>query len=356
MGNSVSVILAAYNAEKYIRHALDSALLQTRRDFEIIVVDDASTDRTADIAATFAVQDNRVRLIRVATNQGPAHARNLALDVANGDWVTILDADDRFLQHRLATLLDYAQRFEADFIADNILLAEVMSGRSLGVMFPDIRSPRFVSPLEFVANNTPGNTKKKYGLLKPLMRRSFLGENALRYDEHARFASDFLFYFEALLKDGRFLVVPEPMYAYSLTPDAITRVRTVEHMRYAADQFRRFRHHPRVASDVALTAALENRSRLLDLDIAFHVVTEPLRQKRPYESVRRLMRNVEVLPYVCVRLAKSAHFRLSRHLKSAIDFPRPGWIRGTPAEAMPPPLSRGTAKARESSVGPRNPS
>jgi len=315
--NSVSVLLAAYNAENYIRNALESALRQSWRDFEIIIVDDGSTDGTAEIAESFAAQDSRVRLLRVASNRGPAHARNLALDTATGTWITILDADDRFLPQRLETLVDYAKRFDADFIADNVLLAEVMSGRSLGIMFPEILEPKFISPRDFVVNNTPGDTKKKYGLLKPLMRRSFVVENGLRYDENARFASDFLFYFDALLHECRFLIVPDPLYAYSLTPGAITRVRTIEHMRHAAEQFRLFRRHPRVMADPSLKSAMDNRSRLLDLDIAFNSVIEPLRQKRPYELARRLMRNLDVMPYVCSRLAKSAEFRLRSAIRRA---------------------------------------
>jgi glycosyltransferase involved in cell wall biosynthesis len=92
-GPVVSVIMAAFNAGGTIEVSLGSALAQTHRDLEIIVVDDGSTDDTAAVAARVAAGDARVRLIRKA-NEGVSSARNAAIAVAQGDYVAPLDADD----------------------------------------------------------------------------------------------------------------------------------------------------------------------------------------------------------------------------------------------------------------------
>jgi succinoglycan biosynthesis protein ExoO len=117
-----SVIVPAYNAEGTIRRAIASALGQTQQHCEVLVIDDASGDATAAIVASFAEQDGRVRLLRNATNLGPAASRNRGLAVARGDWVVLLDADDELLPQRIETLIALGQRHGADLVADNLLL------------------------------------------------------------------------------------------------------------------------------------------------------------------------------------------------------------------------------------------
>jgi len=105
MSPLVSVITAAYNAERFIREAVDSVLAQTLTDFELIVVDDASTDATADILKSYA--DKRIRVLRNERNLKRAAARNIGAAIARGKYVAIHDADDIALPHRLETQVRY---------------------------------------------------------------------------------------------------------------------------------------------------------------------------------------------------------------------------------------------------------
>jgi glycosyltransferase involved in cell wall biosynthesis len=93
-----SVIIPAYNAEKYIAKAIESCLNQTYAPHEIIVIDDASTDGTASIAESFPFP---VRVIRLAENMGVSVARNQGVQASTGDWLAFLDADDWFLPEKL---------------------------------------------------------------------------------------------------------------------------------------------------------------------------------------------------------------------------------------------------------------
>lgn len=88
----VSIVIPAYNAEAYIRLALKSVFTQTYQDFECIVVDDGSTDKTADIVESMA--DSRVRLLKIPNSGGPARPRNVGIDNASGDFIFLFDADD----------------------------------------------------------------------------------------------------------------------------------------------------------------------------------------------------------------------------------------------------------------------
>jgi glycosyltransferase involved in cell wall biosynthesis len=96
----VSVIIPAYNAEAFIRFTLDSVLAQTYQNFEVIVVDDGSSDRTPEIVESYAQRDPRIRLLR-QKNSGVAAARNLAIQASKGVYVSPIDADDIWYPQKL---------------------------------------------------------------------------------------------------------------------------------------------------------------------------------------------------------------------------------------------------------------
>ena len=97
----VSVVIPAYNCERYVREAIDSVLAQTFTEFELIVVNDAATDGTADILREYEGMD-RVRIVAHETNRGLSAARNSGIAAARGDYVTFLDADDVWRPEKLA--------------------------------------------------------------------------------------------------------------------------------------------------------------------------------------------------------------------------------------------------------------
>lgn len=102
---TVSVIIPTYNRAHYVGDAIRSILAQTFGDFELIVVDDGSTDRTAAVVG--AVEDRRLRLVRHEQNRGIPHARNTGLDQARGEFIAWLDSDDVARPDRLQAQLGY---------------------------------------------------------------------------------------------------------------------------------------------------------------------------------------------------------------------------------------------------------
>lgn len=112
----VSVIIPIYNAELYLRRALDSILSQTHKDWEAILVDDGSTDSSGRIAEEYAGSDRRFKVIH-KPNGGPSDARNAALQHIGGEYLLFLDADD-FLHPQLMTLcLEAIRRDNSDLVA-----------------------------------------------------------------------------------------------------------------------------------------------------------------------------------------------------------------------------------------------
>ena len=103
----VSVIMSVYNGEEYLAAAIESILAQTFADFEFIVVDDGSQDRSPQIVREYMNRDGRIRLIQLERNLGPAAARNRGLAAASGDFVTGMDSDDVCLPERLQKQVDF---------------------------------------------------------------------------------------------------------------------------------------------------------------------------------------------------------------------------------------------------------
>ena len=113
-GPLVSVIMPSFNAERYIAEAIDSVIAQTVTDWELIVVDDASTDATAAIVAHYRQRDSRIRLISQQSNQGAANARNRGLDAARGELIAFIDSDDVWHPEKTAKQVAVMERQQAD--------------------------------------------------------------------------------------------------------------------------------------------------------------------------------------------------------------------------------------------------
>lgn len=113
----VSVIVPVYNAEKYLNEAIESVLNQTYTDFELLLVNDRSTDNSKEICAEYAQKDNRIVLLENDTeNHGPGPTRNVGLDNATGEFIYFMDADDWIDKTLLENCIDRMRETNADIV------------------------------------------------------------------------------------------------------------------------------------------------------------------------------------------------------------------------------------------------
>lgn len=98
---TLSVIVPVYNAQKFIRQTIDSVLSQTYSEFELILVDDCSTDNSYDILCEYIEKDSRVKVYKNEKNMGVSYTRNFAVDKAQGEFVALIDSDDMWEQNKL---------------------------------------------------------------------------------------------------------------------------------------------------------------------------------------------------------------------------------------------------------------
>lgn len=126
MNEKVSVIIPAYNAEKYIKECLDSVLNQTYKDVELVIVNDGSKDGTKSILDTYAARHCNIKVIHTE-NGGVSRARNIGLDYAMGDYVMFLDSDDLLVANAIEILLSDLKNNAAD-IAGGLMNSAVSDG------------------------------------------------------------------------------------------------------------------------------------------------------------------------------------------------------------------------------------
>ena len=222
-----SVIIAAHNEAAHIASAIESVQAQTEEDLEIIVIDDCSTDDTANVVLQMAEHDPRIHILSLAVNCGIAAARNLGFDHANGEWIAILDADDTFERRRLSLLREVGVNVEADIVAD-VLCACVGNHK-----FPlwNWHGIKPMSLLEFLEAERDGKfrlwpgwpasprprvteARNPIGFVHPIFRRSFLNRYHLRYNNRLRFLEDFMFYVDCFMHGARFWTTPDALYYY----------------------------------------------------------------------------------------------------------------------------------------------
>lgn len=152
MGELISIIVPVYNVEKYIRETMDSVLAQTYPDWELLLVEDGSSDRSADVAADYIAEkrEMRIRLIKQSSNQGAAKARNRGLKEAKGRYIAYLDADDLWEPDKLERELAFMQEKDAAFVFTGYEFAEE-DGTGMGKV---VRVPGTLSYRQALSNTT----------------------------------------------------------------------------------------------------------------------------------------------------------------------------------------------------------
>ena len=209
----VSVVMSNYNGAAYLATAVASVLNQSHRAIELIVVDDASDDESPDILQRLASNEPRLKPILSATNTGPAGARNIGLDAAQGQWVAIIDADDLIHPQRIERLLNAAKHTKATVIADDLMCfgAVETAGQTL-LSNLGLDRPTQITLSNLALSDSGSAGFVSLGYLKPLIRRDAL--QSLRYDESLRVGEDFDLYFRLLSSGVSFWVIPDPTYLY----------------------------------------------------------------------------------------------------------------------------------------------
>jgi succinoglycan biosynthesis protein ExoO len=213
-----SVIIPAYNVSSMIGRAIRSAAAQTLPPFEILVIDDCSTDHTVEVVKALGREIPSLRLLSTPANGGPSAARNAGLREAKADWIALLDADDAWKPGRLERLSEVASATSADFVADNLVMWDPVAQAQFKPTYFELPEPRKQITLVdmFRADDNFNFSKASFTLMKPIFRRKFLAEHKLEYNESMKVGEDFNFYVEGLFNGAKLILIDEAYYIYSM--------------------------------------------------------------------------------------------------------------------------------------------
>jgi len=219
----ISVIIPAYNGEKYIAACLDCMARQTHRDLEIIVVDDGSTDRTAEIAAGYAgARLPQLKVIR-QPNGGPSVARNAGMAAATGDYIHFMDVDDA-INDRFYELLAAAATETGADVACCEVINEPKPHRST-----PIAERRVLWTVDEKMRGT--NVGRWAYVWRYLFRASMLRDHAIAFEPGRLVAEDMPFSIQAIYFARGVAMTPGAVYTYKLNEGSIMSTRTREHRR-----------------------------------------------------------------------------------------------------------------------------
>ncbi|MBR4152135.1 MAG: glycosyltransferase [Selenomonadaceae bacterium] len=230
---AISVIIPMYNAEKYIGECLDSILAQTFKDFEVIVVDDCSTDNSASIVKNYAPKfDGKFLLTRTLNNSGgAAMPRNKAMTLSRGEYIFFIDADDAITPTAFEELYSVAKQTNADVVTCETIYSipdELWHDDEFRKQLkPNIwRSSKFVTEPAFLTNNLLERlqlSNQRYfmwNIWSKLIRRDLVFENELFFPNTV--IDDMIFTLYLICTAERFVLVPSVINYYREMKDSMS--------------------------------------------------------------------------------------------------------------------------------------
>ncbi len=298
----ISVIVPVYNTERYIRQCLDSVLTQDFADFELMIVDDGSTDSSLALCKEYAEIDSRIRLFH-KENAGPSSARNYALARANSEYLLFLDSDDYWLDNScLGRLYQIALDNNIDIVRGELKQVDE-KGDDLGKTSNlDTRlsiSWKVLSSGEFYRDAIRGQNF----LFLSLFRKSVISN--YRFDENLKFCEDGEFYARVLLSNLRCMYVPICFYAYRVNPASITNSGSVKNLQNSFIIGEKFAEYTSQTDDEILAREYAFNSVMMYYWTLASIINEPY-----YTDRKRIIRDLNIEKYRKSSLRRAFTYRI----------------------------------------------
>ncbi len=207
---NISIIIAMYNAEKYLRECLDSVIACPDLDIECILVNDGSTDATGDICNEYANCDSRFKVIH-KSNSGVSDSRNVGLESATGRYVFFLDSDDFINEKQWPLILSHAESAKNDFVAF-AYESLYSSGNKKKELYPIDKAAAGIEKIRYIMLATP-MLNTCWG---KLFRRDIIANHGLRFKKGLKTCEDAIFVIDFVQAANTFMLSNECILVYRL--------------------------------------------------------------------------------------------------------------------------------------------
>lgn len=236
MSDLISIIVPVYNVENYLCRCLDSILAQTYQNWELLLVNDGSTDKSGVICDDYATKDERIKVFH-QLNGGTSKARNKGIVESQGKHLTFIDSDDWIAENYLEELYHVAKTEMADIVMARY--CRFVESRGTYQLFDVDESIHDVSKEAYI-NGIMANMTDEYVItcVKLYSRHLFEGEYPIRYPEGRRTEDQYVSYLLAL-KSRKTLLLDKMLYCYRLREDSSSKdVHVIQHIKDDLDGHR----------------------------------------------------------------------------------------------------------------------
>ncbi|RMG43733.1 MAG: glycosyltransferase [Acidobacteria bacterium] len=323
MSETVSVVIPTYNRARFAVRAVESVLEQTRPPDETIVIDDGSTDGTADALAPLR---GRIRYVR-RENAGQAAARNHGARIARGRWLAFLDSDDWWEPQRLERLMAYAARRREASAWTTAARVCTWEGKKTSRVIANAGPGELIDTLDVLTRD-----KGSINGCSILVERDLFFELG-GFDESLRSAEDVDLWLRLTRRAGPIAMLPEPLLCYRHHPGNISRnvardagcwIAILEKFAAAEPEFAR--EHARVLEDALLSQHMRaGRAALADCERSREGLAEARAHFRAV--LRRRPADLRALRYLLWSFVAPGSYGAWRRLEDRLR----GWKRGAPA-------------------------
>ncbi|WP_456325501.1 glycosyltransferase family 2 protein [Desulfonauticus submarinus] len=221
--SKISVIIPTYNCARYIKDAVISVINQRYKDWELIIVDDGSTDNTREVIAPY-LENKRIRYVW-QENRGKSVARNKGLDLATGKYITFLDADDFFLPGALSLRVNCLEKYKLKFVFSDYVMwndpnipyssyVPVLKTHPLGKSDNQSNEMRLINLYEFVSKSLVRGLP--LSVISVMFSSTLVKKYNIKFDDRLNIGQDINFWWSLILRTGieKIGFIPKPTAVY----------------------------------------------------------------------------------------------------------------------------------------------
>ncbi len=210
MPDLISVIVPVYNASEYVSQCIDSILIQSYQELEILLIDDGSTDNSLQICEAYCRRDPRVQLIQHVKNRGLVSARKTGLQASRGKYIGFVDADDYIEPEMFKRLIYAIEKYDVDFVHSGF----IVEGENICHYEENLVDFQVESRGKYIAENILRNQTMTFSLWSKLFRADLIKDAYLSLNDEQSYGEDLLCLCNCMILCNRFYMMRDAFYHY----------------------------------------------------------------------------------------------------------------------------------------------